>query len=165
PQPQPQPQPQPPPHQTDTGSQSPAGQAMSARDMAPDRLAAILGLPAEQPVAPAPAGFGRAPERMTKLTEGVKELKAELNKCLVLPPGVARTDRIKMIMRIELTRDGTLAGDPTVIDGAAPAIGYPMMLSAIRALRRCAPYHLPADKYADWKMLEIDFSPDEMSDN
>jgi hypothetical protein len=157
--------PQSPPDQIGNESQRPAGQAMSARDMAPDRLAAILGLPAEQPVAPAPAGFGRGPERLTKLTEGVKELKTQLNKCLVLPPGVARTDRVKMIMRIELARDGTLAGDPTVIDGAAPAIGYPLMLSAIRALRRCAPYHLPADKYADWQTLEIDFSPDEMSDN
>ena len=92
-------------------------------------------------------------------------MKAQFNKCFVLPPGVARTDRVKMIMRVELTRDGALARDPIVIDGAAPAIGYPMMLSAIRALRRCAPYHLPADKYADWQMLEIDFSPDDMSDN
>jgi hypothetical protein len=127
----------------------PEGQTVSARDMAPDRLAAILGMPADQPVAPAPGGFSREPERIGKLTEGVKELKAQLNRCLVLPPGVARTDRIKMIIRLELTRDGALATDPTVIDGAAPAIGYPMMLSAIRALRRCAPYHLPADKYAD----------------
>jgi hypothetical protein len=147
--------------QTGTQPQSPGGQTMSARDMAPDRLAAILGLPADQPVAPAPGGFGRASERMSKLTEGVKQL----TKCLVLPPGVARTDQIKMIIRVELTRDGALATDPTVIDGAAPAIGYPMMLSAIRALRQCAPYRLPADKYADWKMLELDFSPDEMLDN
>ncbi|MBV8510475.1 MAG: hypothetical protein JO289_09945 [Xanthobacteraceae bacterium] len=146
-------------------SQSPGQQAMTTRDMAPDRLAAILGLPADSTRPSSPAGFGRAPERLTKLTEGVKELKAQLNKCFVLPPGVARTDRIKMIMRVELTRDGALARDPIVLDGAAPAIGYPMMLTAIRALRRCAPYHLPADKYADWQMLEIDFSPDDMLDN
>jgi hypothetical protein len=154
-----------PPDQTAAQPQSPGEQAMSARDMAPDRLAAILGLPSDAAGLSAPGGFGRAPERLTKLTEGVKELKAQLNKCFVLPPGVARTDRIKMIMRVELTRDGALARDPIVLDGAAPAIGYPMMLSAIRALRRCAPYHLPADKYADWQMLEIDFSPDDMLDN
>jgi hypothetical protein len=64
---------------------------------------------------------------MSKRTEGVKELKAQLNKCLVLPPGVARTERIKMIMRIELARDGALARDPIVVDGAAPAIGYAMV--------------------------------------
>jgi hypothetical protein len=132
--------------------------------MAPDRLAAILGLPADQPVPAGLAVFGRAPERMSKLTEGVKELKTQVNKCLVLPPGVGRTERIKMIIHVELTREGALANDPSVIDAAAPTIGYPLMLSAIRALRQCAPYRLPADKYADWKMLEIDFSPDEMLD-
>ena len=153
------------PDQPGAQSQSPGQQAMTARDMAPDRLAAIFGLPADSTQPSSPAGFGRAPERLTKLTQGVKELKAQLNKCFVLPPGVARTDRIKMIMRVELTRDGALARDPIVLDGAAPAIGYPMMLSAIRALRRCAPYHLPTDKYADWQMLEIDFSPDDMLDN
>jgi outer membrane biosynthesis protein TonB len=144
--------------------QTPGTQTITARDMAPDRLAAILGLPADQPVPAGLAVFGRAPERMSKLTEGVKELKTQVNKCLVLPPGVGRTERIKMIIHVELTREGALANDPSVIDAAAPTIGYPLMLSAIRALRQCAPYRLPADKYADWKMLEIDFSPDEMLD-
>jgi hypothetical protein len=36
------------------------------------------------------------------------------------------------------------------------------MQSVMRALRECAPYSLPPDKYKEWRVLDIDFSPDQM---
>jgi hypothetical protein len=49
-----------------------------------------------------------------------------------------------------------------VMDAVNPTIGFPLMQSVIRALRQCAPYTLPADKYKEWRVLDIDFSPDQM---
>ena len=81
---------------------------------------------------------------------------------VTLPPGVAPNQRIKMVIRVELTRQGALAQDPAVMDAANPSIGYPLMQSVMRALRQCAPYSLPPDKYKEWRVLDIDFSPDQM---
>jgi len=129
------------------------------REMPPDmnRLAEMLGLPIGEA---APSGTTDA--RMSKFTEGVREFKAQVKKCLTLPPGVAPNQRIKMVIRVELTRQGALAQDPAVMDAANPTIGYPLMQSVMRALRQCAPYSLPSDKYKEWRVLDIDFSPDQM---
>ena len=129
------------------------------REMPPDmnRLAEMLGLPIGEA-----APSGTADARMNKFTEGVREFKAQVKKCLTLPPGVAPNQRIKMVIRVELTRQGALAQDPAVMDAANPTIGYPLMQSVMRALRQCAPYSLPPDKYKEWRVLDIDFSPDQM---
>jgi len=129
------------------------------REMPPDmnRLAEMLGLPIGEA-----APSGTADARMSKFTEGVREFKAQVKKCLTLPPGVAPNQRIKMVIRVELTRQGALAQDPAVMDAANPSIGYPLMQSVMRALRQCAPYSLPPDKYKEWRVLDIDFSPDQM---
>jgi hypothetical protein len=41
-------------------------------------------------------------------------------------------------------------------------LGPALRDSAVAAVRQCAPYKLPADKYQNWKVLDIDFSPDQM---
>jgi outer membrane biosynthesis protein TonB len=135
-------------------------QPTAPREMPPDmnRLAEALGLPFGDNADVS----GASRERMAKLTEGVREFKAQVKKCLTLPPGVAPNQRIKMVIRVELTRQGALAQDPAVLDAANPSIGYPLMQSVMRALRQCAPYSLPPDKYKEWRVLDIDFSPDQM---
>ena len=34
--------------------------------------------------------------------------------------------------------------------------------SALRAVRQCAPYNLPAEKYDAWKQVKVTFDPREM---
>jgi hypothetical protein len=150
---------QPPPPQSATQPPVPDPEPMGPREMPPDmnRLAEMLGLPIGEA-----APSGTADARMSKFTEGVREFKAQVKKCLTLPPGVAPNQRIKMVIRVELTRQGALAQDPAVLDAANPSIGYPLMQSVMRALRQCAPYSLPPDKYKEWRVLDIDFSPDQM---
>jgi hypothetical protein len=150
---------QPPPPQSATQPPVPDPEPMGPREMPPDmnRLAEMLGLPIGEA-----APSGTADARMSKFTEGVREFKAQVKKCLTLPPGVAPNQRIKMVIRVELTRQGALAQDPAVMDAANPSIGYPLMQSVMRALRQCAPYSLPPDKYMEWRVLDIDFSPDQM---
>jgi hypothetical protein len=80
----------------------------------------------------------------------------------MLPPGVAPNERMRMVIRVELTQNGALARDPIVVAAVALAVGYPLMQSVKQALQQCAPYNLPADKYNEWRVLDIDFSPDQM---
>jgi hypothetical protein len=138
---------------------APDPQPTGPREMPPDmnRLADMLGLPIGDA-----ATSGTTDARMSKFTEGVKEFKAQVKKCLTLPPGIAPNQRMKMVIRVELTRQGALAQDPAVMDAVNPSVGYPLLQSVIRALRQCAPYSLPADKYKEWRVLDIDFSPDQM---
>src|SRR5262249_46528522 len=106
---------------------------------------------------------GTTDARMAKFTEGVKEFKAQVKKCLTLPAGVAANQRIRTVIRVSLKRDGTLALDPEPIEYGASQFGPAMMNGALRAIRACAPYTgLPTEKYQDWKVLDIDFSPDQM---
>jgi hypothetical protein len=148
------------PAQTATQPPAPDSQQAAPREMPPDmnRLAEMLGLPIGEAET-----SGTTDARMSKFTEGVKEFKAQVKKCLTLPPGVAPNQRMKMVIRVELTRQGTLAQDPAVMDAVNPTVGYPLMQSVMRALRQCAPYSLPADKYKEWRVLDIDFSPDQMT--
>jgi hypothetical protein len=156
------PQQQPPqPTEQQSAAQPPAPdpQPIGPREMPPDmnRLADMLGLPIGDA-----ATSGTTDARMSKFTEGVKEFKAQVKKCLTLPPGIAPNQRMKMVIRVELTRQGALAQDPAVMDAVNPSVGYPLLQSVIRALRQCAPYSLPPDKYKEWRVLDIDFSPDQM---
>jgi hypothetical protein len=147
-----------------TAAHSPAPddpQPTGPREMPPDmnRLAEALGLPFGDNADVS----GASRERMAKLTEGVKEFKAQVRKCFVLPPGIAANQRMQTIIRIRLKKDGTLADEPELIAAPPPPRGPPLVASATRAVRQCAPYGgMPADKYQEWKVLDIDFSPDQM---
>jgi hypothetical protein len=148
------------PSQTATQPPAPDPHQTGPREMPPDmnRLAEMLGLPIGEAET-----SGTTDARMSKFTEGVKEFKAQVKKCLTLPPGIAPNQRMKMVIRVELTRQGALAQDPAVMDAVNPTVGFPLMQSVMRALRQCAPYSLPADKYKEWRVLDIDFSPDQMT--
>jgi outer membrane biosynthesis protein TonB len=122
-----------------------------------NRVASMLGLPFGYDT----RSGGQGPP-MAKFTEGVKEFKEQVRKCLKLPAGVAPTQHIEMVFRIPLRRNGALAGDPDMYQAIDNPFGPQLRDSAIRAIRQCAPYRLPADKYEEWKVLDIDFSPDQM---
>jgi hypothetical protein len=169
--PQPQPQQFPPeqkppqPSQTSEQPTSPDPQQTGPREMRPDpnRLAQMLGLPFSGNFESGGDDSGGEREPMVKFTEGVKELKAQLRRCFKLPAGVAANQRVRTVIRIRLKQDGTLASDPEPWEYAASEFGPAMMQSVMRALRQCAPYNLPPDKYKEWRVLDIDFSPDQMT--
>jgi hypothetical protein len=154
-----QPQPQQPPSaqaaEQQTTDSAPASSQATTEDI--NRVASMLGLPFG-----VDETSGTQAERMSKFTEGVKEFKTQVKRCLQLPSGITPDQRIKMVIRVALTRNGTLAREPEVLDAANPTVGFPLLQSVRQALTRCAPYRLPADKYDDWKVLDIDFSPDQM---
>lgn len=132
-----------------------------------ERLSAMLNLPGQ----PTGDGTGAEAIKKAKLTrEEVAAFRAHLRSCWKLPAGVVANQRLKMVIRLSLRRDGGLAGEPALIEGAAPdsnaelAKAVAVRDEALRTIRQCAPYSmLPPEKYREWQVLDVDFSPDQMS--
>ncbi len=89
--------------------------------------------------------------------------KAHLRKCWKLPEGVSPAARA--VLRVYLRRDGSLASEPVVIEVSGVTRGGAEVLEAAKnALRGCAPYaFLPAEKYREWRILDLTFTPGEMA--
>jgi len=183
---QPQPQPQqpqpsqsPPPQAT---PQPPAPQllpqAMQQPEAAPPpayqapepdvtvKYGVMLGLPPELPTelpkdAPKDDGGDAKDSIAAKLpAEIIAELRRHLRSCAKLPAGVAPTDNVNIKLRTVLATDGTLAREPILIEAPPSAKGVALVKSAMSALQACQPYKmLPADKYGEWKVMDLPFSP------
>jgi hypothetical protein len=83
-----------------------------------------------------------------------------LRSCAKLPAGVDPTDTVHIKLRTVLATDGTLARPPILIEAPPSAKGVAIVKSATSALQACQPYKmLPADKYEEWKVLDLPFSP------
>jgi hypothetical protein len=151
------PQPMPPPP-------TPAPQAMPALlpmpMQAPDvtqRYHVMLGLPADSLKQ---GSGGQAAEAAKIATSDTDKLRAHLRGCASLPASIGAADKIKIVMRAVLSPDGTLAHYPTLIEASASPKGPALMQAAITALQACQPYNmLPADKYKEWRVLDIPFTP------
>jgi hypothetical protein len=122
------------------------------------RLAWMLNLPTDTSTSLA------APPSETKsnlASEQIAEFKTQVSKCWVVPAGVPSTPGFDVLIRIALNRDGTLGAKPELVRAPASLAGPPLVESAKRALQQCQPYAtLPADKYKDWKILELSFTAD-----
>jgi hypothetical protein len=63
------------------------------------------------------------------------------------------------ISSIVLT-EGRLAAEPILIEASASMKGPLLMQSAVHALSACQPYGmLPMDRYGEWKVLDLSFTP------
>jgi hypothetical protein len=93
-------------------------------------------------------------------TESAKALRDHLKTCSILPKSVSRNDQVKIVLRVAFLRDGKLAREPLLIEASASDKGPALMQSAIDALLACQPYSvLPAEKYEEWRMLDLSFTP------
>ncbi len=118
---------------------------------------------AEVPEEPAPVQS--TPALGPKLTAGERDgLRLAVQKCWNVPAGLANAGELVVVVGVELARDGSLVGSPFNIEPAGDlAPGFKQAFEAgRRALIRCAPYDLPADKYEQWRNLEVVFNPKSM---
>lgn len=117
----------------------------------------LLGLPQDKPG----DGFDAPASTTADVASNlVTEFRRHLKTCSKLPESVAPSDSIKIRLRVFMTPDGRLATAPVLIEASASAKGPALMQSAIGALRACQPYAmLPADKYDEWKVLDLSFTP------
>jgi hypothetical protein len=90
----------------------------------------------------------------------IAEFRRHLKTCSKLPDTVAPSDNVHIKLRMVMTTDGMLARAPILIEASASAKGPLLMQAARSALEACQPYPmLPADKYDEWKVLDLTFTP------
>jgi hypothetical protein len=89
--------------------------------------------------------------------------KAHLRKCWKLPDGVSSNPNTRVVLRIYLKRDGALASEPVLIEASASRDGPAVLQAAKRALAACQPYSFPAEKYREWRILDLTFTPRDMA--
>lgn len=126
-----------------------------------ERLAALMNIPGNG----LGDAFGSAAETQAKLSaDEIARFKTHLKTCWNLPAGISKDQQVKVVIRVALRRDGTLAAQPTLIEAAASEMGLPVYKNGVAALKQCAPYSmLPVEKYKEWRVLDINVSPDEMA--
>ncbi|SDN08350.1 hypothetical protein [Afipia sp. GAS231] len=134
----------------------------------------MLGLPPD--LSPAfPAASPAAPKTLAKTDDNfdgaatqdadiassaVAAFRRHLKTCLKLPPSLAPSDDVKVKLRVMMTQQGKLAADPILIEASASMKGPLLMQGAVKALQACQPYAmLPADRYGEWKVLDLSFTP------
>jgi hypothetical protein len=90
----------------------------------------------------------------------IAEFRRHIKTCSTLPKEVGPSDKVAIKLRVMMRPDGRLAADPQLIEGTASVKGALLMRKAISALQSCQPYAmLPADKYSEWKVLDLSFTP------
>lgn len=90
----------------------------------------------------------------------IAAFRRHLRSCSVLPAEVARTDKVRIVLRAFFAPDGRLTSAPTLIEASASMKGPLLMQAAMQALQKCQPYAmLPAEKFDEWKVLDLVFTP------
>jgi colicin import membrane protein len=99
---------------------------------------------------------GNAP-RLTQ-TE-IDALRAQIQACWNPPAGATEGRELIVQVRIMLKPDGSLSAEPILLNQGSNPFFRVAAESAMRAVRRCQPYHLPIAKYDVWKDVEVTFDP------
>jgi hypothetical protein len=129
----------------------------------------VLGLPLDLPpstpqVRPGDGGDDAASKAADIASSAVAEFRRHLKTCLKLPGSIAPSDKLRIVLRAFMTPEGKLATAPVLIEASASPKGPALMQSAIDALQSCQPYAmLPPDRYGEWKMLDLSFTPQDFA--
>jgi hypothetical protein len=125
------------------------------------RYGVVLGLPLDLPQDKRNDTYDApAIENADLASSPIAEFRRHIKTCSTLPKEVGPSDKVAIKLRVMMRPDGRLAADPQLIEGTASVKGALLMQNAISALQSCQPYAmLPADKYNEWKMLDLSFTP------
>jgi colicin import membrane protein len=111
-----------------------------------------------------PASLGTTTPNSQFLTQSwMGALRARVESFWDIPAGSLDVADMVVQVRVRFNRDGSLKGEPVVLnDSSNPAFRVAAEAS-LRALRRGAPYSfLPASQYETWNDVELDFRPQDM---
>jgi hypothetical protein len=180
PQPQQQQQPQPQPQAAQQPqTPPPPAQSTSLGYVPPEpdvtvKYHVFLGLPPDLSAAPPPPpssgnkpGDGidaTASEKANIASSAIAEFRRHLKTCSKLPAALTPSDNVHVKLRVMMRPDGKLAAEPILIEGTASMKGLELKQGAVQALMACQPYAmLPADRYGEWKVLDLSFTPDDFT--
>jgi hypothetical protein len=94
-------------------------------------------------------------------------MQNRITQCFSMPSGAEDLDRMRVTVRIALTQDGRVVGLPEVTEAIGQTSENSGFFRAFtestkRAILRCQPYALPADKFQFWQEQDIIFNPRDM---
>jgi hypothetical protein len=95
-------------------------------------------------------------------------LNRQISVCWQGVDDLPKEDQIVVTLNVSLARDGSVIGDPELISPTSRPMGRAGLPvdHALRAVRKCAPYKLPAQDYDYWKDIQVPIGPkDKMSFN
>lgn len=138
----------------------PASSAPAFTPPEPD-LTVKYGVTLGLPDASGKADFDAIAADSAKLAStDIAAFRHHLKNCSPLPDDVSASDDVWIKLRTVFAPDGRLAGQPVLIEGKASPKAIALAHGAIAALQTCQPYAmLPADKYNEWKVLDLEFTP------
>ena len=102
------------------------------------------------------ADYGRQTTLSDTLLAGVR---AQAKKCWTVPTGWSDPGQVSVTVRFELKPDGTVDGEPAVVEFPATPIGAAAAKAAIDAVQQCGPFRLPAAQYNQWKDIQLSLAP------
>ncbi|MBW3624579.1 MAG: cell envelope integrity protein TolA, partial [Armatimonadetes bacterium] len=111
------------------------------------------------------ASLGTAAGTAAKLNPSLRDalgalIKEQVERCYSVPIGASGGNATIPRLDIRLHADGSLAAEPRVLRAGSSALDRTIAETAARAVRRCAPYSIPArfaPYYEEWKIWHIDF--------
>lgn len=111
------------------------------------------------------ASLGTATGSAAKLNPSQRDalmgiLREQIQRCYMAPISASNGNATPPLLDIRLNQDGSLAREPTVMRAGASSVDRAVADAALRAVRRCAPYRVPAQYmqyYSDWKTLNVQF--------
>ena len=140
----------------------------------PNRLAALLNKmpednapkrPQQQAEAQVDAPRTDDPDMPLTMSE-VDAFRVQMAKCWTVPAGAAGAEKLAVKIRVFLNPDGSLGQPPELMDRTKLITGGATYRAAadaaLRAVRLCQPFKMPADKYNSWREIELNFDPRQM---
>ncbi|MEQ1652820.1 MAG: cell envelope integrity protein TolA [Hyphomicrobium sp.] len=89
-------------------------------------------------------------------------IKSQLAQCWRLPGAGGGSEIPAVRLRWQLQPDGSLNGEPTVENAPGDPLGHAAAEAALRAVRGCQPFKLPAESSEGWRDIEWVFDPRQM---
>jgi hypothetical protein len=133
----------------------------SAEPPAPQEQSKPAAVPPAAAPAPKPdphAASGGPSESKSKLTpEEIAAFRAQVQKCWTLPIGLPDAMKLEAVLRVTFAPNGAIATGPELLKATASSGGPVLVGIAMKALRECAPFRLPAGKYRDWRVMDLRF--------
>ncbi len=150
-------------------AEKPKAPPVKQRDFNPDKIAALLDKREPQRQQSSAEQVSRSQSlgvssgNSPRLTQSeIDALRAQIQACWNPPLGAENAQDLIVKVRIQFRTDGTLSAEPQLMNRGSGAYFQVAAESAMRAVRRCAPYTLPAAKYEVWKDVEVTFDPRDM---
>ena len=98
------------------------------------------------------------------LTQGERDgLRVAVSRCWNIAALSTESAQVTVIVGMEMSLDGVPSNLRMVsYSGGTEAAAQQAYETARRAVLRCQPYSLPAEKYDQWRTIEMTFNPDDM---